>query len=319
MGTRKHFILNETLLGDEIPLMMGRVVASVCDPLREDYRPKDPIEATDQHHNTQDILPNILPKPIKSGDRKDVLTKAVGGQLTARLEKVFGLEAATDSNSRMEITSKKVERFTLKQGEEIFKRLMKDEEYQSQVREFLKNKRKAYMVTGFLTTETTSWERGQASKKSASAKASISQETTSQPGVDASIEAKAKAEREQTNSEVTSQKMIFAVSYNVIALEYRFDFSAKNFATKEIKYGGEQRALNRQLALGHSEKMEIEEEEEEDEEKEREEAGRQEKHNVQQHEKDQNEAVRILHHKFEEVRESDLADQNISFANAIDL
>jgi hypothetical protein len=112
MPTRRYFILDNALLGNEIQSMMGRVVEKTALPLFN-YRPLEPPFVNEQH-NTQDIILSILPPVMPSGNRKDVLSCAVLTELTAKIMKVFGLDMSRNETKRATIESEKVERYTLK-------------------------------------------------------------------------------------------------------------------------------------------------------------------------------------------------------------
>ena len=155
MQRLRFFQVEETCPASEIPKMMGRVVADKYFPM-ELYAPKEPLSG-EPSHNTNDIIPSILPKPSPSTDRKDVLQNTKETGLKASLTALFGLELTKDKQELATLETEEVKRYSLNNPREYFNRLMENELYAWDVNELLKSKGRAYLVTGFLTTKGALW------------------------------------------------------------------------------------------------------------------------------------------------------------------
>ena len=155
MRRLRFFLLEETCPASEIPKMMGRVVADKYFPM-EYYAPKEPL-SSEPSHNTDDIIPGILPKPSPSTDRKDVLQNTKETGLKASLTALFGLEHTKDKQELATLETEEVRRYSLHNPREYFNKLMENELYAEDVNELLESKGRAYLVTGFLTTKGALW------------------------------------------------------------------------------------------------------------------------------------------------------------------
>jgi hypothetical protein len=188
--------------------MMCRVVADRYDPNFK-YAPGQPV--------VQEIIPDILPEPQVSTDRKECLAYTRDSGTRAKLAQLFHWDVERNNGDQIKLESETVKRYTLDHPEKKFTKLMEDPRYAVEVSDLLKGKRphRAYLVTGFMTTTNTTWS-------------STSSQTASN-GVDVSLPIGAIAEitagvHHTTRASCESKAFvageeIFAVAYNVVVLK----------------------------------------------------------------------------------------------------
>jgi hypothetical protein len=144
--------------------MMGRVVEDMYLPLFK-YAPSKPPTMTGQQrelerpHNPNDIIPDILPEPSLTTNRRDFVSTVTDKSLKASLSKIFGLGGSLNESQKVSLESKEVRRYTLSNPGEYFKALMEDELYERDIQALLKGTSRgvAYLVVGFLTTSNAQW------------------------------------------------------------------------------------------------------------------------------------------------------------------
>jgi hypothetical protein len=125
----------------------------------------------------------------------------------AKIMKVFGLDMSRSKTERATIESEKVERYTLKQDEEVYKLLMRDAVYSRQVKDLVLDK-----------GEDTKWDREATQKRNVSADSEvhIPAAATGGPPVDLELHGKSESSADQKTTKETHNKMIFAVQYDTI-------------------------------------------------------------------------------------------------------
>jgi hypothetical protein len=260
MQRKRYFILDETCPGEEIQSMMGRVVLDYRLPLKE-YAPREPLDGSEPRHNPQDIIPNILPKPSLTTNRRDFLRSLAEVDVQATLTEYFGFNLFRTKEETIEVESRAVRKYSLNQVAQYFTKLMENPLYDRDVRQLLSRQGKAYMVVGFLTTEGTTWKRsvGVGRSLGGKLKAPISMAVGMPPELDPSLSASHKRESSQEQSFETPQVEIFAIAYDVVGVSHSFDRSAPRYMRRDPVLGPAKRVKGHHQALGVDSDEEIEE------------------------------------------------------------
>ena len=119
--------------------MMCRVVQDKLLPLSK-YAPFEPINQPEvPRHNTQDIIPNILPKPDLTNNRRDFLNTIQENTVKVYLKHLFGLDFIRSEHEQLFLESQKVNRYTLNNSDAYFKRLMENALYARDVQALLES------------------------------------------------------------------------------------------------------------------------------------------------------------------------------------
>ncbi|TKA81490.1 hypothetical protein B0A49_00542 [Cryomyces minteri] len=234
--------------------MMGRVVVDKLLPLQK-YAP---FKSTSPPHNPEDIVPDILPKPSISTNRKEVLSVANDQGLGLALGSLFGVNFARSNEERVQLESQEVKQYTLDGPDDVFDLLMENDLYAADVQKLLTTtkKRHAYLVTGFLTTSGTLWTRTKGHSRTQEFNVAFPVSQIAGSGLlpseltDPSFEPSRTMKTEQHTEMHVVDEEIFAVSYNLVKVKYSFNKDAPHFTKKTPAVGPPKRANIRQLALG---------------------------------------------------------------------
>ncbi|KAF2259607.1 hypothetical protein CC78DRAFT_57001 [Lojkania enalia] len=263
---RRFILLDETCASSEIPKMMGRVVADKYLPL-EQYVPKENLTG-EQPHNTNDIMPDILPQPFISTNRKDVLSSAKENSLSAALTALFGFEFANGQEDLVKLESATVNRYMLNNPKDYFSRLMGDEMYARDVNELLEEKGKAYFVSGFLTTSGSLWtfSKSKSRTKAVDLTAPISAAVglpviipgLEDPGLTVS---RSKFDGQARRMHVVEEE-IFAVAYLIVKRKSSFTLSSPHVRHNAV-LRGPSRVKAKHHGFGEDSDEEIDDEEDE--------------------------------------------------------
>jgi hypothetical protein len=176
MGRRRYFIISELDLEKAVESTMGRVIGEAFYPFN--YWAPDGLGVPDddedyKRRNTQDIIPNILPKPRISMSRKDFLQSDMQPKIFGALVRFLNSDLQTDvvhiplakffssdpKYAESETGNAQVKIYSLKEPKVVFERLMQDELFAKDLRELLNEEpdKKGYMVVGFVTAEGVRW------------------------------------------------------------------------------------------------------------------------------------------------------------------
>jgi hypothetical protein len=269
MTGKRYFILEETISQDHVESMMGRVVIFKTLPINQ-FAPFAPTTSNEPSHNTNDIIPSILPSPCMSSDRNDFFQAVSGPETHFALSAFFSFDFENKKEESAALHSEQVKRYTLPNPEQFFHTLLKNELYARDVRTILKasSAGRAYFVTGFLTITGATWTR----KTDRARKGGL---TTSMPIIRSvglaipgpmdlgmnSVHAST-FQNEQDMSVVEEE--IFAMSYSTVKLAYRFEPSTSRFLATTLVMGPPKRAKAHHLALGHDSDEEVEYDSEDD-------------------------------------------------------
>jgi hypothetical protein len=221
----RYHLLKETCPSGEVSKMMGRVVKDPLYPL-DKYVPEEPLSEDDPTHNTSDIHSTILPEPLTYENRTDFVENIGEGAARAGLASLFNIDLTSRTEEGLSMRSQTVKRYTLKNPEQIFDRLMTNEDYASEVRALLKKTTfgKAYFVVGFYTTTGTIWTQSQRQRCSGGFKLAVP--ISAMVGDAAGL---VEPHASTSVSNVTTQTLqmsvveeeIFAVAYHVLKTSWR--------------------------------------------------------------------------------------------------
>jgi hypothetical protein len=224
VGGRYHF-LKETCPSTEVGKMMGRVVKDPFYPL-DKYVPEEPLSEDEPTHNTSDIHPTILQEPLTYENRTDSIEYSGESAARAGLASLFNIDLTSRTEEGLSMKSQTVKRYTLKNPEKIFDKLMTNEDYASEVRALLRKTTfgKAYFVVGFYTTTGTIWTQSQRQRRTGGFKLAVP--------ISAIVGDAAGLVNPHTSaslSRVTTQMLqmsvvqeeIFAVAYHVLTTSWR--------------------------------------------------------------------------------------------------
>jgi len=245
MARKKFFILDYTLGDDHIPNLLLRVVGDKYDP-KASYAPDGPL--------VNELLPNLLPKPNITTNRKDCLANIKDAGARVKLSKLFHLEVERKQEDQTAVESEQVKRYSLGNADLKFQKLMQDSRYASEVRHLLyrKRSRRAYLVIGFMTTTNATWSKTAAAGTAAGAGATAATPTILQgaaaaAGLEIVADARVRNSVGRESEWIASGEEIFAVSYMEIKLEGQGFLGA---GPKVPVIGDTVVASNRHAALG---------------------------------------------------------------------
>ena len=258
MEYRRFFLLGAPCAQEEIKGMMGRVVRDRLWPLQDAYAPFEPLDSSEARHNTQDILPEILPKPELSTNRREFIQSVQKHGVRAELTSLFGLELDWSDEHSAQLESAEVKRYMLKNPERFWDRLRKDAAYEKDVTELLDkcHWKKGYFVTGFMSAVGPLWKKSQRKVHSVggtiTAPVSATLLGTPTP-LDPSLGMNNANKIASSSKWHTSGEQIFAVSYYTVQLTRSLDKNAKHYVRKEAEFGGPARGKKHHLMLGEGE------------------------------------------------------------------
>lgn len=254
MAGRRFFILDEAIPATEIESFMCRVVTLKNLPLTK-FAPFPPISPGEASHNTNEIIPSILPTPSLSTSRKEFLKVVHEKEIKIGLTAFFGLDFARNKEESRSLESELVKRYVLSNPEHHFQKLMQNEHYARDILALLDSNKlhHAYLVTGFLTTAGATWKIEASCKKTDgfNVVAPISDlANIPVPGLlDLSVNPRITTTTEQKREMCVAEEEIFAVSYSIVKLSYGFKGSAFSI-TKTPVIGRPKRAKAYHLAMG---------------------------------------------------------------------
>ena len=249
---------------------MGRIVQDIFLPLYR-YVPATPVDGTlPRARSPRDILPNILPPPIMATSRKAVLASLPTKQLQIALTELFGLTIKREHSDAVEIEGETVRQYSLSQSRAVFEYLMRDSTYASDAQKLLRDtaRNRAFFVTGFMTTSSTTLKRTSGRKVEYGFNISIpiSSASGGPALLDPQLAPSVLSESSVNQETVLPDECIFAMSYDIIALTRKFDIRAPRFVQSSIEHRGIKRAKPQHLAMGRDDGSDEEIEDAEDEE-----------------------------------------------------
>ncbi|KAF0329453.1 hypothetical protein GQ607_003402 [Colletotrichum asianum] len=157
MMDRRFFVLPEPLPPIDKESLLGRVVSSKTSPL-DQFAPF-PSHGTPPH-NTNDILPAILPAPRIVTSFNETLLDTRQWGTNIRFATLPKTELNRGKQGSLVLECEELRRYVLPNPELVFQELMKNEHYASDVRELLEKvfPRDAYFVAGFIIATNSKWK-----------------------------------------------------------------------------------------------------------------------------------------------------------------
>ncbi|CVL11808.1 hypothetical protein FPRO06_13103 [Fusarium proliferatum] len=153
---RKFFVLRDPLSAPEAASLLGRLVTSIESPLDSFAPYPDPRRPP---HNTNDILPSILPEPEVSNFSDQTITVAKDHGFSVQLSALLNINLSRNCEESIRLESDLVKKYVLSSPEIYFEQLMENGDYAKDAQDLLsKAKRnRGYLITGFITASETTW------------------------------------------------------------------------------------------------------------------------------------------------------------------
>jgi hypothetical protein len=252
MADRKYFLLQEPISAAEAGSFLCRVVTSKTSPATK-FAPFSMPGA--QSHNSNDIIPSILPEPSLSTIDEHSLSVARERGISIQLTALLGLNFSRSNEETRTLKSTCVRRYTLPNPQSFFEELMKNEAYARDVHALLDEiwPHNAYLITGFLTATDSNWvaTTKQGTTKGLNINIPLS-EIAAVPlsGLaDTGIAPEWSSSTEESRTTSATGEEIFAVSYSTVKLSYKLSGSGSLFKPTP-RIGRPKRAKAHHLAFG---------------------------------------------------------------------
>ncbi|PMD20403.1 hypothetical protein NA56DRAFT_646518 [Hyaloscypha hepaticicola] len=263
MAQSRFFLLDQPISATEAKSFLCRVVVSTTSPLTQ-FAPFS-LPGTPSH-NTNDIIPSILPEPSLSTSIKAFRKAARERGVSVKLANLVGFDITRNEEQSRTLESESVKRYVLPNPDHYFEELMKNEHYSRDVRALLEKvwPRHAYLVTGFLTTTKSAWkiDGSQNSKNALNVTVPVSTllpaAVAGTGAVDINGGLGGLGSSQQSDVRAVAEEEIFAVSYSVARLSYK-PSASKTLFTSNPTVGPPKRAKAHHLAFGNDEEEEEEE------------------------------------------------------------
>lgn len=249
---QRFFVLEDPLPATDIDSLLGRIVCSKTSPL-DNFAPF-PSPGVPSH-DTNDIIPSILPVPNISAPFVNVVAhtaqRGIGTQLTALLK----AELRSHEEQDLALECDELRRYMLPNPSVSFRELMTNEHYATDVRSILEKKwpQDAYLITGFLVAVNAKWKMNSARERSTGAEVTVPvAEPAGMPGVrslDVGAGAGVSSGTKQHREATTTGEEIIAVSYSIAKLSYETSWTAA-FLSKAPKIGRAVRAKPHHKSMG---------------------------------------------------------------------
>ncbi|KAH6684469.1 hypothetical protein B0J14DRAFT_13228 [Halenospora varia] len=262
MAHSSFFLLDQPISATEIKSFLCRVVVSTSSPLTQ-FAPFS-LPGTPSH-NTDDIIPSILPEPSLSTSIKAFRKAARERGVSVKLANLVGFHVTRNEEQSRTLESESVKRYILPNPEHYFEELMKNENYSRDVRALLEKvrPRHAYLVTGFLTTTKSAWKIDGSQNSTTALNVTVPVSTILPVAVAGAVDIDGglggSGSSQQSDERAVAEEEIFAVSYSVARLSYK-PSASKTLLTSNPTIGPPKRAKAYHLALGNNEEEEEEEE-----------------------------------------------------------
>ncbi|KAE8141786.1 hypothetical protein BDV38DRAFT_174169 [Aspergillus pseudotamarii] len=256
MAQRRYFLLDERVPKSEIDSFICRVVETFSLPQTR-FAPSPSRTPGQPSHNTNDIIPDILPEPVLTTNRKDLIQVARKKGIRAQLSILLHIDVTRGSIEKRQLESNIVKQYALPNPEHCFKVLMQNEHYAQDVQELLERTKthRAYLVTGFLTAVGTTWTIESTSSTEngfgVNVPVSIFLSVPAGDVLNFTLQPQICSETLNSRELFSEEEEIFAVSYSVVDLK-RHGCLLPGFGIKTPVLGLQKRAKAYHLALGDS-------------------------------------------------------------------
>ncbi|MCJ1380858.1 hypothetical protein MMC17_003967 [Xylographa soralifera] len=217
---------------------MGRIV----------LKPLDPNYAfTPEYFGPQTIIPDILEEPILYKSREDIIRGASNSSIRAQLTRYFSIGGQQDKEHTVSMQSEHVKRYQMTQIPSRFQQLMKDSRMAAEVRAMMRmNKvRKIYMVVGFLTTTSTTYDLNKSDGRVVNARATapIGEALGLPAELDVALEGSMGRSVGRYTTGTVDNEEIFAVAYDTVVSKHFFDSKSTPIHGHELRVKGSHLAL----------------------------------------------------------------------------
>lgn len=252
---RKFLLLENPIRASDKESLLCRVVSS---PHAPSMRFAPHLSPEREAHNSNDIIPNLLPEPQTYTKQKDTLMQSNKGEIAAALSKLFRVNFSASETVEKTLDSAKIKQYTLENVSIHFGTLMKNAEYAEDVYQLLRESypRQAYLVTGFLTATDSVWTSKITQNADSAAKVTVPVGEMVTPGllpvsdlVDISGDVAKSASLGYTREKTAAEEEIIAISYFAVKLSLGFAWSKATVANR-VALGPPRRVKKSELAMG---------------------------------------------------------------------
>jgi len=253
-----YFVLDEPSPEKIAAKLLGRVVLAITSPLGT-FAPREAVR------NPLDIIPNLLPEPLLTTDRKDFIQNKISNSAGSGLTDFFGFNTAKTDDDKLTLESRLVKRYSLEQTKDVFTSLMSDEVYSEEVRRLLRENdvRKAYFVTGFITTEGSLWKRERKGGHDSGVNGELpltSIATGPISRLDLGVKMSSSDNHVREQKFESKEPLVFAVAYDVVKMKRTFNKTVPGYFKDKVVLGPARYANRKYLTLGPDDEEIIEEE-----------------------------------------------------------
>lgn len=258
----RFFVLDEPVPSGEIESFMGRLVTCVTSPLLN-YAPSNYPGVP--HHNTNDIIPSILPTPSISTSNGEEATVFAKKGIFVKLSSIFNIEIGNNRGETRRLECRVAKRYRLPNPDQHFKQLMSNQHYAKDAQALLaqSSSKEAYFITGFLTATDATWTIEAAESKGADAALGVSPVGAAAGGVSVpglpyvSFGANGSRGFGRSGQRHVAEEEIIAVSYSVVRNSSKLDYSSMSIR-QSLFIGLPKRAKSHHLTMGPKDDQEEE-------------------------------------------------------------
>ncbi|KAG4414210.1 hypothetical protein IFR04_012657 [Cadophora malorum] len=262
MAQPSFFLLDQPIPATEIKSFLCRVVVSPTSPLSQ-FAPFS-LPGTPSH-NTDEIIPSILPEPSLSTSIKAFRKAARERGGSVKLSNLVSFNVSRSEERSSTLESESIKRYVLPNPEYYFQELMGNDHYSRDVRTLLGKvwPRHAYLVTGFLTTIKSAWKIDASRNSDAALQFTVPVCSVLPAAVSGALDIdsglRGASSSQQSDERAVAEEEIFAVSYSVARLSYK-PTATKTLFTSTPTIGPPRRAKAHHLAFGRDDGEKAEEE-----------------------------------------------------------
>ncbi|KAH7140267.1 hypothetical protein B0J13DRAFT_557456 [Dactylonectria estremocensis] len=253
MSQQRFFLLQEPIpAAIEAGSFLGRLVVSKTSPLDRFAPFSDPAKPP---HDTNDIIPSILPSPEVETSYDGTLTVARKRPFSVPLAGLLNMNLSRTEEESRRLESKLVKRYRLRNPCIQFELLMQNQFYAQDARELLKNAPSGhvYLVTGFITASESTWtvEATNGSRKDFSVTVPVG----AAAGIpdfgllDAGFGLNGSISNKRSQTRHVAEEQIFAVAYSIVKLSIKLKWPS-GLATRVPVVSRPKRAKAYHLAMG---------------------------------------------------------------------
>ncbi|EMT72256.1 hypothetical protein NOF04DRAFT_19371 [Fusarium oxysporum II5] len=258
---RKFFVLRDPLPATETASLLGRLVTSIESPLDRFAPYPDPRRPP---HNTNDILPSIVPDPEVSNSSDQTITVARDRGFLVQLSALLNINLSRNREESIRLESDLVKKYVLSSPEIYFEQLMENEDYAKDARDLLSKAKgnRGYLVTGFITASEATWTTENATGRGGGFDASVPVgQACGVPDsgfLDISLGVNSVTNNTQSYTRHVVGEQIFAISYSTVQLSEKRIWPSNNVNHTPV-ITGPKKAKAHHLAMGNKDGDDLEE------------------------------------------------------------